>query len=101
MNLEQGIQRRDEALDTLKAKNAEYIQKARSSAFQLLKNKQAKGDAEVVCADDIWEICPPPPEINPKVMGAVLSSKYFSPAGFTRTKRPQAHARPITLWTWK
>ena len=46
--------------------------------------------------------CPPPDDINPKVMGAVFRVKYgFKPLGYVQSKRKKAHHRPIREWTFE
>ena len=94
----EGAVLRDKALDMLEEKRHEWIALARKKAFSLLKTRIVRGDNATITSDDLWALCPPPPEINPKAMGAVFRSG-FKPIGYVSSKRKQAHARPIRVWT--
>jgi hypothetical protein len=97
----EGAVLRDKALDMLEEKRHEWIALARKMAVVLLKTRgQDHSDDYIptVTSDDLWALCPPPPEINPKAMGAVFRSG-FKPVGYVPSKRKQAHARPIRVWT--
>ena len=96
----EGAVLRDKALDMLEEKRHEWIALARKTAFSLLKTRIVRGDIATIMqtSDDLWALCPPPPEINPKAMGAVFRSG-FKAIGYVSSKRKQAHARPIRVWT--
>ena len=94
----EGAVLRDKALDMLEEKRHEWIALARKTAFSLLKTRIVRGDNATITSDDLWALCPPPPEINPKAMGAVFRSG-FKAIGYVSSKRKQAHARPIRVWT--
>ena len=100
----EGIELREEALDLLEEKRHEWISLARKMAVVLLKTRgQDHSDDYIptVTSDDLWALCPPPSEINPKVMGAVFRKNAgFKPLGYVPSKRKQAHARPIREWTF-
>jgi len=97
----EGIELREEALDLLEEKRHEWIVKARKYAFNLLRCRKLDQSNPVVTSDDLWALCPPPSEINPKVMGAVFrKTAGFKPLGYVPSKRKQAHARPIREWTF-
>ncbi len=97
----EGIELREEALDLLEEKRHEWIALARKYAFNLLSRRGLHQTNPVVTSDDLWALCPPPSEINPKVMGAVFrKTAGFKPLGYVPSKRKQAHARPIREWTF-
>lgn len=97
----EGVQLREEALDLLEEKRHEWIKTARHFAFVLLRRREQYQSNPVVTSDDLWALCPPPSEINPKVMGAVFRKNAgFKPVGYVPSKRKQAHARPIREWTF-
>lgn len=77
-------------LDLFENTRGEYLARARSAAYKLLQTR------EWVTSDDIWLICPPPADINKKVMGAVFNSPEFEGTGeYIRTKRKTSHGRAI------
>ena len=97
----EGIELREEALDILEEKRHEWIALARKYAFNLLSRRGLHQTNPVVTSDDLWALCPPPSDINPKVMGAVFRKNAgFKPLGYVPSKRKQAHARPIREWTF-
>lgn len=53
--------------------------------------------------DDVRELVELPPGVNPKVFGAapgvLARAGIIEAAGFTKTCRPTAHARPVSVWT--
>lgn len=81
---------KDEALDALEQARWEYLIKARSVAHKLAKKKKE------ITINDVREVCPPPPDVDPKVMGAVFKTKDWEPTGFHISKR--AHSRMIRTW---
>ena len=97
----EGIELREEALDLLEQKRHEWIKQARAFAFNLLSRRGINNPDPVITSDDLWALCPPPSDINPKVMGAVFrKSSGFKPLGYVPSKRKQCHARPIREWTF-
>jgi hypothetical protein len=81
---------KEEALDALEQARWEYLIEARLIAVKL-----ARKHGEIT-VNDVREKCPPPPEINPKVMGAIFNTKDWEPVGFHVSKR--AHNRIIRTW---
>ena len=97
----EGLDLREEAVDLLEEKRHEWIALARKYAFNLLSRRGLHQSNPVVTSDDLWALCPPPSDINPKVMGAVFRKNAgFKPLGYVPSKRKQAHARPIREWTF-
>jgi hypothetical protein len=72
------------------------IRSAQRALLRLLLNQ---GTAT---ADDVRAVVDLPPGINPKAFGAapsLLAKRGIIAAdGFTRSCRPEAHARPVTVW---
>lgn len=74
---------------------AEWYEEVRYHAVNLaLKNGS-------VTSDDLWEVCPPPPGVNTKAMGAIFRGKHWKKIGYTLTKRGTSHSRPIGIWALK
>lgn len=92
----EGAARRDDALERHEAHRAGWLRRARR---MLLLRLLAGGTAT---ADDVHDICPPPEGIDPTVCGAVprdlARSGIIARAGYAPSTRPEAHARPITVW---
>ena len=79
-----------EALAALENANAEYVAAARAVALQL-----GQGGA-IVTVDDIRAICPPPEEIEPRVMGCILRRPTWVKTGYRDGARRTSHKRPIS-----
>lgn len=58
--------------------------------------------AERVTIDDVRDAVPLPAGLSPKLFGAVpgalVKFGLIEKAGYAQTARPEAHARPVTLW---
>jgi len=74
---------------------SEWISRARYAARQIAIKRG------FVTSDDVWKECPPPAEIDPRVMGAVFKTEEFSQVGFVKSTRTVCHKRPIGQWVLK
>jgi hypothetical protein len=91
-----GLARRDAAHDRQEADHAPTLLLARRlfAAYLL--------EYGGITADDVQDLTPLPPTANPKLFGAV--PRPFAVAGWIRrdgyvpSRRPQAHARPVSRW---
>jgi hypothetical protein len=90
-----GKQLKQAALDGLEAARQDYVLEAREFAVQYAKQR---GEISI---NEIRECCPPPADINPAVLGAILRGKQWEPVGYTTAKHPDAHARVIRTYRWK
>jgi len=72
-----------------------YIERAREAARELLRQK------DYITIDDVREVCPPPEDIDPRVMGAVFKQSEFESVGWTTSKRKVNHSRPIQRFRLK
>lgn len=93
----EGERRRDVALSMLAARRAGTVTRARRA---LLSRLLAAGAAT---ADDVRDALGDlPHDIGPRCLGAVPTdlarAGIISADGYTRTARPTAHARPVTVW---
>ena len=82
-------QLKDEALGRLELHRQEYLTSAREAAITLYMLKQVP-----ITVDDIRKTCPPPPDIDPRVMGAVFKQDWVA-VGYTQSKRKVNHGRVI------
>ncbi len=84
------------ALKLLSERRADFIGQARRAMLRVLLDR---GEAT---ADDVRAAVTIPDELDPKLFGAVPSALaaegFIAPAGYKRSKRPVAHARPLTVW---
>lgn len=68
----------------------DYLAEARSAARRLLETRPS------ITINDVREVCPPPADIDPRVMGAVFRHKDFEATGeFVLSSRNTCHRRPI------
>ena len=73
--------------------HAQWIERARAAARAFAMTHG------VVTSDDIWVICPPPPDADPRVMGAVFKPRSdWEKADYRPSWRRECHNRLITIW---
>lgn len=82
---------RDEALALFEMYRAEFLARARNAALRLYRRV-----GRPITIDDVRAECPPPGDIDPRVMGAVFSG--WNAVGFTNSRRRTCHGRPIRLF---
>lgn len=73
-----------------------FVRRARRALLEkLLRDGVATGD-------DVQDAAPCPPGVDPKVYGvvpgALAKRQIIGRAGYTSSRRPVAHARPVTKW---
>jgi hypothetical protein len=69
-----------EVLPRLEAKRADWLAEARSGPVNI---------------NDVRRLCPLPPSIDPRVMGAVFNKSEWVCVGYKRSSRSTCHNRPI------
>ena len=74
---------------------AEWLAEARMVALKL-----GEQQAEVTI-NDVREISPPPPDIDPRVMGAVFLRRDWVLIRHERSNRATCHNRPVGVFTRK
>ena len=83
----------DDQLDWLKLleeHRPDYLSLARDAARKLLSERDS------ITINDVRDICPPPSDIDPRVMGAVFRHADFEATGeFVLSSRNTCHRRPI------
>tara|TARA_R110000803_G_scaffold58676_4_gene116871 strand:+ start:1354 stop:1644 length:291 start_codon:yes stop_codon:yes gene_type:complete len=91
-----GQQQLELVMERLEQVRAAYLESARFAADQLY-----HGGKKKVTINDVRDICPPPPSIDPRTLGAVFRRKEdkWQVVGYERSKR--AHMRPISVFTKK
>lgn len=91
-----GEARRDAALNHLRVHRGELIRQFQAAAVRFALER---GE---VCADDVRPLVPIPPGTSPKLVGTVFrdlsDAGILRNVGYRKSRRPVAHARPLTVW---
>lgn len=93
-----GFEQRDIAIDLLERTRADWIQRARIVAHNIIIGRQHYWLGGWVTADDLREVWPVPVGQDARVVGAVFRDKRFVKMGYTATERPSSHSRPIAVF---
>lgn len=88
---------KESALRVLEATRKEYLEEARMAARKIALSSESK----TCTVDEVREVCPPPKDIDGRVMGAIFNSKDWEMVGFERSKRKTCHKRPISRFALK
>lgn len=81
-----------EALPGFERTRAEFLAKARRVALQLGKKGRA------VTINDVRVLCPPPENIDPRIMGAVFRTQDWDRLDYVSTNRRACHGRPVAVF---
>jgi hypothetical protein len=96
MNPKEGERRKLDALATLAAWRERLVLAGRRALLRRLI------DAGTATADDVREAVEIPIGVDPVCLGAVpcelARAGIIERAGFTESRRPDAHARPVSVW---
>ena len=87
-----GLDLQFRGIEKVTRNNREWVSQARAVA------KRVAYEQGTVSSDDIHELCPPPPDAHPNVMGAVFKNLGLRVVSFTTTKRPSGHGRLIRVY---
>ena len=92
----EGERRKDNELARLAKLRALHVRRGRRALLSALLAH------ETATADDVRASLDLPAAVNPVCLGAVApplaKAGIITLAGFTRTSRPPAHARPVSVW---
>lgn len=84
---------RNSVLPDQEAAHEGWIEKARVEARRIAKERGC------LTSDDIWDVCPPPPGVDPRVMGAIFADKtLWERTGYTKSSRKINHGRVVAQW---
>lgn len=96
-NQAEGERRKADALALLAARRELVVRRAQRALLRALL------ESGTATADDVRAAVELPPDIDPKVFGAVPGSLaragIIRRVGYAETCRPAAHARPVSVWT--
>jgi len=82
---------RDDALRILEDSRKSYLMDARGIAEEIARN----GDGTCT-VNNVRERCPPPEELDGRVMGAIFNTSDWEHLGYERSDRAACHKRPIS-----
>ena len=92
----EGEARRDSALNLLRVRRAGLIRECTAAALRVAL------DRGEVCAADVRDVVPIPLGVSPKLVGCVFrdlsDAGILRREGFRPSRRPAAHARPLSVW---
>jgi hypothetical protein len=74
---------------------AEWLEEARSAAYKIGCN------GGKVTIDDVRRVCPPPVDVDPRVMGAVFLRNTWRKVGYMNSRRKDGHGRHIVIFELK
>lgn len=80
------------AIEALEIARADYVEQARVVALKLLEVRPS------ITINDVREQLPPPKDVDPRVMGAILRKPHFKRIGYVQSDRSTCHARPIAIF---
>jgi hypothetical protein len=89
--------RKRAALTLLELRRAALVRRCRRALLGLLLER------DTATADDVRRLVPMPPSINPKLVGAAVAGladlDLMRQTGYVLSSRPEAHRRPVGIWT--
>ena len=88
-DLQLGLDLQDAALDHLAETHEEYFTRARKWAIAYA------NETGSVIVDDVYRACPPPADIDGRVMGSVMRCKELVAGEYVLTTRSSSHGRPV------
>lgn len=93
--MEDGRREARHAKDRMATQNEEWLDRARSMMVSVIMKKGW------CSSDDCWDICPPPADAHPSVMGCLFDDRRFVRIGDMLSKRPSARGRRISTYELK
>jgi hypothetical protein len=73
----------------------EWLQEARATAAML------GSSGREITINDVRALCPPPEDVDPRVMGAVFTRKCWTLVRYERSNRATCHNRPVGVFRIK
>lgn len=86
-------QRLAAVMETFEETRGDWLTQARAAAKKLL------AIHATITIEDVRAVCPPPDDIDPRVMGAVLrTGPDFVKVGYRTSERPESTGRQIAIF---
>ncbi len=79
-------------LPLFEATRADWLEEARAAALSLGLGGRS------ITINDVRRVCPPPPDVDPRVMGAVFLRTIWVKTGYENSGRNRCHGRPIAIF---
>lgn len=92
LDLDAGRALRDEGIERVEARGAEWLAEARRVAIWHI------GVFGSVTADDVRERLPLPVDLHPNTWGSLFLDRRFVPVGDAQARHPEGHARRVRVW---
>lgn len=70
-------------------RSRDWLERARNVALLMGR------EGGVVTIDMVRAICPPPPDADPRIMGAVMTRRLWERVGYESSVRATCHHRPV------
>jgi len=78
-------------LPFFEATRGDWLAVARATAREL------GSSGAIVTIDMVRDKCPPPVDVDPRVMGAVFTRREWQRVGYANSSRAACHHRPVAL----
>ena len=79
-------------LRLFEATRAEWLANARDAAYRLASERGC------ITIDDVRDACPPPEDVDPRVMGAVFRRSEFQRVAYRQSRRARCHFRTVAVF---
>lgn len=84
---------KEAALDTLEASRRPWLERAREAASNLYNELR-----QPISVVDVRAVCPPPENVDPRVMGAIFRKSQWTRVGYASSCRVACHGRAVGLF---
>ena len=71
----------------------DWLTMAREAAVRLARIRSAG-----ITINDVRAACPPPDDVDPRVMGGVFTRKQWRKVGYVNSERRECHGRPLAVF---
>ena len=87
----------EKSVSAFEKRYPELTRKLQQAALEL---GRARGR---ITSDDIWDLCPVPDGIEPRIMGVAFRDKklWRQTGEYVKSRRPSRHKAPISVWEFR
>lgn len=90
-----GRQKHQAAMQRFETQHAVWLHYARNKMIEVIEVRGA------CSSDDCWELCPPPADAHPSLMGALFRDDRFLRISAKKSQRESANGRWISVYELK